>query len=244
MGYLRIFQKGFNFSQDGPGNRLVYHLQGCNLRCPWCSNPEGLELSGGKAVTVEQLLKECVDSRLMFFEGGGVTLTGGEVTMQLEGAKELLTGLKALDINTAIETNGLSSRLCELFPVLDRLMIDCKHYSAEKHRIVTGLSNHQLFENLRLAAAYGLQPAVRIPLIGGFNAAKEDWQGFAILFDRLELRDRMSLELLPYHEYGKDKYCSLDLPYLMDTASSTISAETLMQAENFFKEAGFNLVHS
>ncbi len=25
---MRIFQKGFNFAQDGPGNRLVYHLQG------------------------------------------------------------------------------------------------------------------------------------------------------------------------------------------------------------------------
>ena len=24
---LRIFQKGFNYSQDDPGNRLVYHLQ-------------------------------------------------------------------------------------------------------------------------------------------------------------------------------------------------------------------------
>ena len=38
---LFVFQKGFNYSQDGPGNRLVYHLSGCSLRCPWCSNPEG-----------------------------------------------------------------------------------------------------------------------------------------------------------------------------------------------------------
>lgn len=43
---LKIMQKGFNYSQDGPGNRLVYHLQGCNMRCPWCANPEGLSVQG------------------------------------------------------------------------------------------------------------------------------------------------------------------------------------------------------
>ena len=81
---MRIFQKGFNFSQDGPGNRLVYHLQGCNLRCPWCSNPEGLSFQGGEAYTVDALVDEVLRSRLMFFEGGGVTLTGGEMSLQLE----------------------------------------------------------------------------------------------------------------------------------------------------------------
>ena len=49
---MRILQKGFNYSQDGPGNRLVYHLQGCNFRCRWCSNPESMPIDSDAAKNV------------------------------------------------------------------------------------------------------------------------------------------------------------------------------------------------
>ena len=81
---MKIFQKGFNFGQDGPGNRLVYHLQGCNMRCIWCSNPEGMDFCGGKDYSIEEIFNECKNSRLMFFSGGGVTFTGGEATTQFD----------------------------------------------------------------------------------------------------------------------------------------------------------------
>ena len=53
---MKLFQKGWNVSQDGPGNRLVYHMQGCNLHCPWCSNPEGMSKDGALMVDAKYLL--------------------------------------------------------------------------------------------------------------------------------------------------------------------------------------------
>ena len=240
---IRIFQKGFNFSQDGPGNRLVYHLQGCNLRCPWCSNPEGLALSGGTEYSIGELVAEVKRSSMMFFDGGGVTLTGGEVTIQFPAIKEFLTRLHAEGISTCIETNGLSSQLPELFPVLDLLIMDIKHYDPQKHQAVTGLSYALTMRNIETALAANQPLALRIPLIGGFNASVEDAHGFAELFRRLDLGGRATVELLTYHEYGKEKYVKLGMDYAMD-ASARVSRDTLNQYSTILLDAGINLIHT
>ena len=241
---IRVFQQGFNYSQDGPGNRLVYHLSGCNLRCPWCSNPEGLDMDGGTAYTVDELLRGALSCRMMFFDGGGVTLTGGEVTVQFDAVKELLTRLKAVGVHTALETNGVSARLPELFALTDYLIMDCKHYDTQKHRAVTGASNRLTHENIALAVAAGKHPAVRIPLIGTFNAAPEDAEGFAGLFVRLGMNsDNSSVELLPYHEFGREKYEKLNLPYTM-TEQARIPSETLRSFTETLRAAGLNVIHT
>lgn len=240
---LRVFQKGFNFSQDGPGNRLVYHLQGCNLRCPWCSNPEGLALSGGEAYPVDALVEEAERCRLMFFADGGVTLTGGEVTMQLEPAKEFLTRLHAVGIHTCIETNGISRSLPELFPVLDLLIMDIKHYDPRIHSLITGSANRTTVENISAALDARQSLALRIPLIGGFNASEEDAYGFAKLFRELGVDGKATVELLPYHEYGKDKYASLGMPYTM-TEGARVSREQLQTFIRVLKSANVQIVNT
>ena len=238
---MRIFQKGFNFSQDGPGNRLVYHLQGCNLRCPWCSNPEGLSLTGGTDYTVDELMEEVLRSSLMFFDGGGVTLTGGEVTMQFEAVKEFLTRLHKAGIHTCIETNGICKRLPELFPVLDLLIMDIKHHDPETHRITTGIPNRFTIDNITAALYTGQPIALRIPLINGFNASEADAHGFAELFSKLGVPGKATVELLPYHEYGKDKYASLGMTYSM-TEAARISRQQLDVYTKVLEAAGLTLI--
>ena len=60
---MRIFQKGFNYNEDSPGNRLVYHIQGCNMRCRWCCNPEGMDFNGGEYISTEELIKEILSAK-------------------------------------------------------------------------------------------------------------------------------------------------------------------------------------
>lgn len=209
---LRIFQKGFNYSQDGPGNRLVYHLQGCNMGCPWCANPEGMAFGGGTACPIEDMVDEVRRSRSMFFDGGGVTFTGGEPTAQFEPLRALLETLKDMDIDTAIETNGTHPRLPELFDWLDHLMIDLKQPFPEKHRTVTGVALEQIKQNITLAAQAGKDLLVRIPMVNGYNTAPEDMAAFAGFLSGLACPN-LRVELLRYHEYGKGKWEKLGLPY-------------------------------
>ena len=177
---MRIFGKGFNFSQDGPGNRLVYHLSGCNMRCIWCSNPEGMDHGAGTEVPVEAILSECISAKPMFFSGGGVTFTGGEATLQHDQLLELLRKLKENSIRTAIETNGTSSKLQILSPYIDYLIMDYKHFDGAILRSFTGLDNKTINANFESNCMNRKQQHIRIPLINGFNT--ENPEGFAAYF--------------------------------------------------------------
>lgn len=202
---LYCFQKGFNYSQDGPGNRLVYHLQGCNMACPWCANPEGMALTGGTGRSIDDIADEVQRSRSMFFDGGGVTFTGGEPTMQFDALSALLAILKEKGVNTAIETNGTHPRLPELFDRLDHIMMDFKQPFPQHHRSYTGVDSRIILENMALAARLHKDLLVRIPMIGGYNDRPEDMEAFARILCGLD-QTSLRIELLRYHEYGKIKW--------------------------------------
>lgn len=201
---LKILQKGFNYSQDGPGNRLVYHLQGCNFACKWCSNADSIPSENPKAkdYSVNEIFDEIMRSRMMFFDGGGVTFTGGECTLQCEELSELFAMLRKEKINICIETNGSSSKLRELSESIDYLIIDLKHFDDEQHKKWVGASNRSVKENIGYFLKSGRQLHIRIPVINGVNA---DPDGFVNYFNQSDTRNAV-FEFLAYHEFGKDKW--------------------------------------
>lgn len=297
---MKIFQKGFNYSQDGPGNRLVIHMQGCNMRCPWCANPEGLSTKGvlmtdpewlvpslcphgavkeaGREQTgrqtvyaldrnlcdgcadkscfrtgrsrglfwsctdlpVEKAVQEIIGSSMMFYDGGGVTFTGGECTMQFEELQEALMRLKEAGINTAIESNAAHPRLQELFPYVDELILDCKQTDDARHRAVIGTGNKTVLENIRLAAAQHPSVHVRVPLIGGFNDDPESIRGFLSFFKEIG-GGNVSFEVLRYHEYGKKKWAECGMTYTM-TEAAKVTPDEVSRFEGMIRACGLRYI--
>lgn len=237
---IKIFGKGFNYSQDGPGNRLVYHLSGCNMHCPWCSNPEGMKPSGNeKAYPINEVYNEILSSAPMFFEGGGVTFTGGEATLQFEPLLALIKMLSEAKINTCIETNGTSSNLPRLTQFLNHLIIDFKHPNGDVLKAVTGVDNTVIKHNIALAVKSNVDTLVRIPLIGGFN--DNCFNDFAKFFKTINGKN-LRVEILKYHEYGKDKWQKLGLNYKMQNAF--VTNEQVKQLENILKSNGITVINT
>lgn len=292
---ITVFQKGWNYSQDGPGNRLVYHLQGCNMACPWCANPEGMPdrpplmavkeplpdaicpygavkggvldrshcracedracvtvhkndalVCWGSDVPVEKLVDEAVRSRAMFFDGGGVTLTGGEPTRQYGGVQAMLGRLKAEGISTAMETNGTHPGLPALFPLIDTLLLDFKHPDNAVHKAFTGVGNEAVRQNIRRAAESHPHVQLRVPMINGFNVGESELEGFLSFFKEIKasgpLCGIVTLEFLRYHEFGRQKWAQCGRKYRMENGQ--VPAGWVKRYEAAFRQAGFTVVHT
>lgn len=186
--------------------QLCDHCGLCVQGCP----VEALTLSGEEK-TVQEVL-DVVLQDLPFYEesSGGITLSGGEMLMQPEFSFQLLTAAKEEGLMTCVETTGMAAP--EVFervigPV-DEILFDMKHWDPEAHRRGTGVGNEVILENL--AQAINKHVLVRIPVIPGYNDSLADAAGFA---QKMKEVGATRCQLLPFHQFGENKYDLLGADY-------------------------------
>lgn len=89
---LRVAGRVQDSIVDGPGLRYVVFTQGCLLACPGCHNPATWPRDAGEEVEVAVLLDELAANPLTT----GLTLSGGEPSLQAAGCAELARGARDL----------------------------------------------------------------------------------------------------------------------------------------------------
>jgi len=218
-----IFDIKRDCSEDGPGIRTTVFFKGCPLSCIWCQNPEGKAVKPetdihGKQIgtwyTVDELMYRLLQDKPFFAStGGGVTLSGGEATLQMDFSSSLLQALKREGVQTAIETSGFFDYphfKNKLLPWLDLIYYDIKLIDDEASKKYCGQSNHRILDNFsRLLADANIPVIPRIPLIPGITTTKENLQGIAAFLDEHSVK---SCALMPYNPLWNDKLQKLGLP--------------------------------
>lgn len=122
---------------DGPGIRCVVFMQGCPLRCKYCHNPDSWHIKDGKEIEIEELISQIKRvTPFMKFSGGGVTISGGEATMQRTFVIKLLKRCKEEGIHTAIDTSGYIQldNIKEILKYTDLVLLDKSIYRKKSIR--------------------------------------------------------------------------------------------------------------
>ena len=174
----------------------------------------------GKVVSVEEVIEE-VKKDMPFYENsnGGVTLSGGEPTMQAEFCLAVLRESKKAGMHTTLDTSGQVKweTFKKILEYVDLVLYDIKHMDPLKHKEYTGLSNKTILANLKKLDALDIPIEIRIPLIPGVNDSQENLSAVAQFLS--DMKNIRRVKLLPYHRLGEGKYERLDMQYrLQDTA--------------------------
>lgn len=163
----------------------------------------------GKEVGAEEIA-EIVAGDKPFYDnsGGGVTISGGEPTMQAEFLFSLLQSLKDRGIHTAVETCGCfkEALIPELIDLTDLFLFDIKHMNQQMHKKFTGVANQKIlsnFEKIHARAGSG-RIIPRVPLIPGFNSDPDSID--EIITFLKQIRYKGPVHLMPYNKMAKTKY--------------------------------------
>ncbi len=199
-------------SRDNPSfidRKLCQRCFNCTLACP-----TGALSRIGKSMSVKEITAIVLKDKPFYkVSGGGVTLSGGEVTLFMEFASDLLRTLKLHEIHTLIETCGYfdMGKFEELLlPYLDMIYYDIKLFDSDDHKKYCGVHNEKILNNFirlhSLAQTNAFEIIPRIPLIPGITDTEDNIRSIAMFLKQKQVE---KYDLLAYNPLWHDKASNL-----------------------------------
>jgi len=215
IGCGECFKRCPNGALEATPEGRKYYRDKCKL-CGTCVEYCYAEATvmQGKIVTVEEVIEE-VKKDMPFYENsnGGVTLSGGEPTMQPEFCIAVLKESKNAGMHTALDTSGFVKYevFREILRYVDLILYDVKVIDAQKHKEYTGVSNDVILSNLLKVDDLEIPIEIRIPTIPGYNDSDDNITATCDLINKM--KNVSAVKMLPYHRLGEGKYDRLDMDY-------------------------------
>ncbi len=159
-----------------------------------------------KEMTVTELMDIIMqDYPFYVSSSGGVTLSGGEMSLQTDFAA-----------------------------VTDLFLFDIKHIDTQQHKALFGIENENIRRNLEHLVRLGADIVIRMPLVRGYNDSYDAVTSTIHYVQTLaEHGNIRRIDVLPYHQLGRKKYERLGMIYPIENDPS-YSQEELHRLEMFF----------
>jgi len=222
---------------DGPGLRYIIFMQGCQLRCIYCHNPETWTFEG-RSYTVDEVLEKILRCG-SYIKKGGVTVSGGEPLLQWRFVKNLFSGLQREGIHTALDTSGAGDLQGaeEVLKATDLVICDLKFSTAEEYRKYTGGNMDHILRFLKLTEQCGVPLWIRHVVVPGITDNVENVERIHALAHQYNNLEKF--ELLPFRKLCAAKYETMGIPFpLADTEECT--SRTIECFEKLLKRSDEN----
>lgn len=188
-------------------------------KCIACGNcetecPAGALSIVGREATVEQIMDIVRRDRAFYdVSGGGLTVSGGEPTLQGSFLAALLRAAKAEGIHTCVETNGYvpADTLAQIAPVTDLFLLDFKLSDDEGLKPYTRASGPLWQNTMDTLTAMGKRVILRLPVIPGINDTPHHFAEAVCI--RRAHPNVEKMEIMPYHAIGAAKWEQLGMCY-------------------------------
>lgn len=211
----------------------------CEIACP----AGALEVVG-KTYTVEELAHKALQDKVFYEKsGGGVTLSGGEPSLQVDFCLPLMKALKAEGIHLALDTCG-ATRWCDLQRLVnlaDLVLYDIKIMDDDKHKRHTGIPLSRVLDNAVRIAETGKPVWVRTPVIPNINDTVENIRRTARFIKR-NLYTVERYDLLAFNSTCSSKYERLGVKWSLE-AESLIREDVMQELAAAAREEGLDFVH-